>query len=213
MRSFGGTPGGVRTGARPGGATMFEGASRTVGRAAGAPGTARSFGTTRSFGTGCSFGSAAAGLPAGAERGGAEVTGSTRLTFCCVVAPARGASCTEPDVDAAGLAATIGRAAAAAAGTTARFTTGALFCSMTASFCWNVGGAGGGAERVTTVRDAIAGGGAVAAAGRAATRIEAAVGRTGTRPTTTGAAATWRTVAASWITAPETAAPETNVVC
>jgi hypothetical protein len=110
------------------------------------------------------------------------------LAFC-VEAPPRGASCTDPDGDAAGLAATIGFAAAAA-GAAARFATGALFSVIMASFCWNVAGAGGGAERVTTVRDAVAAGGAAAAAGRAATRIDAAVGTTGTRPTTTGAAAT-----------------------
>ena len=125
-------------------------------------------------------------------------------------APSRGASVTGPD--AAGRergAAEAGsrderRAASAGA-------TGAPpFSRMTATFVSNRGGAGGGAARVTTWREATGAGGLGAAASRVVIRSEARVGITGTGPRRTGALSTVRTTARSWTTSRETDRPDTK---
>jgi hypothetical protein len=86
------------------------------------------------------------------------------------------------------------------------------FSLITGSFAWNVGGAGGGAARVTTARETIRSGGlgAAPAAALTATRSESFVGTTGIGPRSTGAAATWLTIVRSRTTFPLTTPPETN---
>jgi hypothetical protein len=86
------------------------------------------------------------------------------------------------------------------------------FSLITGSFAWNVGGAGGGAVRATTVRETIASGGrgAAAASALAATRSDPRVGTTGIGPRSTGAAATWLTTPWSRTTFPLTTPPETK---
>jgi hypothetical protein len=86
------------------------------------------------------------------------------------------------------------------------------FSLITASFDWNVGGAGGGAVRTTTIRETIAEGGRGAAAASAltATCSELCVGTTGIGPRATGAAATWLTTVRSRTMFPLTTPPETK---
>jgi len=88
------------------------------------------------------------------------------------------------------------------------------FWLMTASFAWNVGGAGGGATRATTWREMIAAGGrgAATASDRTARRSEAEVGAIGIGPRSTGAAETWLITARSRTTELVTIDPETNVL-
>lgn len=87
------------------------------------------------------------------------------------------------------------------------------FSLITASFAWNVGGAGGGAVRATTMRETIAAGGRGAAAASAltATCSEPRVGTTGIGPRSTGAAAIWLTTVRSRTMFDETTPPETKM--
>ena len=71
------------------------------------------------------------------------------------------------------------------------------FSRITATFCSKRGGAGGGAERVTTARWPTAAGGRTAGAWRAATRSDVLVGTIGTAHRTTGARSTRVTIAGS----------------
>ena len=64
------------------------------------------------------------------------------------------------------------------------------FSRITATFWSNRGGAGGGAERVTTDLEIVAAGGRATAAARVVTRIDSRVGTIGTAPRTTGARST-----------------------
>jgi hypothetical protein len=144
------------------------------------------------------------------------VTGSARRAAAFPGPASRGERVTRP-----GSAAT-GRTSVTACGRP-RFSTEILaaaagatgaprFSLITASFSWNVGGAGGGAVRATTVRETIAAGGRGAAVASALTarRSELRVGTTGIGPRSTGAAATWLMTVRSRTTFPLTTPPETN---
>jgi hypothetical protein len=159
--------------------------------------------------TGCS--DVAIGRPRNA------VTGSARRTVAPPDPASRGERVTRP-----GCAAT-GRTSVTACGRP-RFSTEILaaaagatgapwFSLITASFAWNVGGAGGGAVRATTMRETIAAGGRGAAAASAltATCSELRVGTTGIGPRSTGAAATWLTTVRSRTMFPVTTPPETKM--
>jgi hypothetical protein len=88
------------------------------------------------------------------------------------------------------------------------------FSLITGSLAWNVGGAGGGAVRATTMRETVdAGGrGAAVASCRVATRSDARVGATGIGPASTGAATICRTTDESRTMFPETMPPETKAL-